>query len=143
MRSAPTTMAPILPWLIMAPAMLSEITVVGIPSFISSHAVRREPCRKGRVSSAYTWIFLPCSTAARMTPSAVPYPAVASAPALQCVSTPPALGSGVAPHRLVRCDVFCVHALRFFNQIVLDLRDGPDAYALEFFLHSANRPEQI
>ncbi len=26
--------------------MLSEITVVGMPSFISSHAVSREPCRK-------------------------------------------------------------------------------------------------
>src|SRR3989442_649833 len=56
MRSAPTTIAPILPCFIMAPAILSEITVVGIPSFISSQAVRREPCRKGRVSSALTWI---------------------------------------------------------------------------------------
>ena len=32
MRSAPTTIAPILPWRIMAPAMLSEITVVGMLS---------------------------------------------------------------------------------------------------------------
>ena len=33
-------------------AMLSQMTVVGMPSAISSQAVRRAPCRKGRVSSA-------------------------------------------------------------------------------------------
>src|SRR5262249_45740004 len=99
MRSAPTTIAPILPCRIIAPAMLSEITVVGMLSFINSQAVRREPWRNGRVSSAYTWIFLPCSTAARITPSAVPYPQVASAPALQWVSTPPEAGGGEAPLR--------------------------------------------
>ena len=54
MRSAPTITALILPCRIIAPAILSEITVVGIPSFINSHAVRREPWRKGRVSSANT-----------------------------------------------------------------------------------------
>ncbi len=52
--------------------MLSQMTVVGMLSFISSHAVRRAPCRKGRVSSAKTSILWPRSMAARMTPSAVP-----------------------------------------------------------------------
>ena len=60
-------------------------------------AVNRDPCRNGRVSSAKTWIFFPCSTAARITPRAVPYPQVASAPALQWVRTPPLDGINVAP----------------------------------------------
>ena len=34
------------------PAMLSVISVTGMSSCISSHAVRRAPCRNGRVSSA-------------------------------------------------------------------------------------------
>ena len=46
--------------------------VVGMRSCISSQAVSRAPCRKGRVSSANTWMRLPCSTAERITPSAVP-----------------------------------------------------------------------
>ena len=73
--------------------MLSVIRVHGIPSFISSHAVSRAPCRKGRVSPTYTCIFFPAPTAARITPSAVPYPAVARAPALQWVITEPDLSS--------------------------------------------------
>src|SRR6202140_1965379 len=129
MRSAPTTIAPILRSSIIAPAMLSEITVVGRPGFIRIHvdllalfdsgandpeggAVSR---RRERAGVAV------CQHSARARDQR----------------------GAVAPHCLVRCDVFRVHALRLFNQIVLDLRDGPDAYALEFFLHSANRPEQI
>ena len=54
------------------PAMLSVMTVVPMPSRTSSHAVSRAPCMNGRVSSAKTATFLPCSTAARITPSAVP-----------------------------------------------------------------------
>ena len=52
--------------------MLSVMTVVLIPSRTSSQAVSRAPCRNGRVSSAKTAIRLPCSTAARITPSADP-----------------------------------------------------------------------
>ena len=37
-----------------APAMLSVMTVVSMPSRTSSQAVRRAPCRNGRVSSAKT-----------------------------------------------------------------------------------------
>ena len=40
--------------------------------------------------------------AARMTPSAVPYPHVASAPALQWVSTVPSIGSSAAPCAPIR-----------------------------------------
>ena len=53
---------------------------------LSSHAVRRAPCRNGRVSSARI-ASGPSAASARTTPSAVPIPAVASAPALQCVRT--------------------------------------------------------
>jgi hypothetical protein len=52
--------------------MLSVMTVVLMPSRMSSHAVRRAPCMNGRVSSAKTATFFPCSTAARITPSAEP-----------------------------------------------------------------------
>ena len=45
---------------ISAPAMLSVITVVWMPSRTSSHAVSRAPCRNGRVSSANTVTCLPC-----------------------------------------------------------------------------------
>ena len=47
-----STMAWSLPACMRLAAMLSQMTVVGILSFIISHAVRRAPCRKGRVSSA-------------------------------------------------------------------------------------------
>jgi len=72
MRSAPRTTRSTSPCCIIAPAMLSVMTVVSIPSRTSSHAVRRAPWRKGRVSSASTDTRLPASEAARMTPSAVP-----------------------------------------------------------------------
>ena len=39
--------------------MLSQIRVASIFSRISSQAVRRAPCRRGLVSSTYTFIFLP------------------------------------------------------------------------------------
>ena len=64
----------------------------------SSQAVNRAPCRKGRVSSATTSICLPASRAARMTPRAVPYPAVARAPALQWVRMVPFCGSSSWPY---------------------------------------------
>ena len=41
------------------PAMLSEIRVTGMPSFISSQAVSRAPWSQGRVSSAKTRMFFP------------------------------------------------------------------------------------
>ena len=49
----------------------------------------------------------------------------------------------VLAHCLIGRDVFRMHALRFLNQILLDLRNGRNPDALEFFLHTANRPEQI
>ena len=78
--------------------MLSVMTVVSIPSLTSSHAVRRAPCRNGRVSSAKTATVLPDSMAPRMTPRAVPYPAVASAPALQWVRMRALSGTTLAPY---------------------------------------------
>src|SRR5439155_592600 len=47
------------------PAMLSVTRVTGMRSFLSSHAVSRAPCRKGRVSHAMTETRLPASIAAR------------------------------------------------------------------------------
>ncbi len=49
----------------------------------------------------------------------------------------------MASHGLVRRDVFRVHALRFFNQLPFNLRNGPDADPLVLLLHAANRPEQV
>ena len=45
------------------------------------------PAARGRVSSAKTRTIFPAFAAERMTPKAVPYPAVARAPALQWVRT--------------------------------------------------------
>ncbi len=52
MRSAPTITRWILPAAISTAAMPSDWTVTGMPSFCSSHAVSRAPCKSGRVSSA-------------------------------------------------------------------------------------------
>ena len=60
-RSAPTTTHPIRPECKKCPAILSVISVAGIPSCCSSHAVNRAPCRNGRVSSAKTSICFPAS----------------------------------------------------------------------------------
>ena len=98
MRSAPTITAAMPSLRNTVAAALSTMSVVGMPSCVSSHAVRRAPCRSGRVSVATTPASTPCSHAARTTPSAVPYPAVARAPVLQCVSTRAPCGSNAAPY---------------------------------------------
>ena len=74
----------------------------------SSHAVSRAPCRTGRVSSDPARATLPCACAARTTPSAVPYPAVARAPALQWVRMRAFGGTSaraVGAHRAIGGDV--------------------------------------
>ena len=63
------------------------MTACGMPSVSSSQAVSLAPWSSGRVSSTQTCSTRPRSHAARMPPSAVPYPPVASPPVLQCVST--------------------------------------------------------
>ena len=52
--------------------VVAEITVTGTPARESSQLVSRAPWPTGRVSSAKTRSTLPCSAAARTTPSAVP-----------------------------------------------------------------------
>src|SRR6266581_5136190 len=99
MRSAPTSTRSILPRLIRCPAMLSVMSVTGIFSWIISHAVRRAPCRYGRVSLAITETRLPWSRAVRITPSAVPWPAVARDPELQWVRTRAPSGRSAVPAR--------------------------------------------
>ena len=59
-----------------------------MPSCCSSQTVRRAPCSHGRVSPAKTLAMRCWAMPARITPSAVPNPAVASEPVLQWVSTP-------------------------------------------------------
>ncbi len=49
----------------------------------------------------------------------------------------------MASHGLIGGDVFGVHALRFFDQRLLDLRNGANADALELLLHAADGPEKI
>src|SRR6266511_1487805 len=99
MRSAPTRTTSTSPDAMSDPAIASAITVTGTPSRSSSHALRRAPWNSGRVSPAQTCSRLPVSCAARTTPSAVPYPTVASEPALQCVSTRAPSGTSSAPSR--------------------------------------------
>ncbi len=49
----------------------------------------------------------------------------------------------MAAHGLVGGDIFGVHALRFFDQRLPNLRDGADAKGFKFLLHAADRPEQV
>ena len=70
-----------------------------MPALVSSQAVSRAPCRSGRVSSTQILIRFPASAAARMTPMAVPYPAVASPPALQWVRMRAGFGTNAWPCR--------------------------------------------
>src|SRR5215467_5794280 len=49
----------------------------------------------------------------------------------------------VASHGLIGGDVFGMHALRFFDEISLDLRNWTYADTLKLFLHPLNRPEEI
>tara|TARA_B100001971_G_C18036002_1_gene455051 strand:- start:335 stop:523 length:189 start_codon:yes stop_codon:yes gene_type:complete len=59
---------------------VSEINVISKPSFINSNEFNLAPCNAGLVSVAIILIFFLFSTAALITPTAVPYPTVASAP---------------------------------------------------------------
>ena len=103
-------------------AATSGRIVTSIPSFASSQAVRRAPCQKGRVSSAKTATGRSAARA-RTTPSAVPTPAVARAPALQWVrsvtgriripaETPREPVGAVPRHRLAGGAVLGLEALR-------------------------------
>ena len=67
-RSAPTIQQAISSLRRTVAAILSHMTCTGTPLCCSSQAVRRDPCKRGRVSSANTAIFLPCSWAAYITP---------------------------------------------------------------------------
>src|SRR6267143_4068036 len=129
MRSAPTTIAAILPCIIMAPAMLSEITVVGMPSFLSvdvdllalfdggpDHAQSRTVTGGGQSTGVTVREHAPAGGHE---------------------------GSAVASHGLVGGDVFGVHALGFFDECLLDVRERTDAQEFELLLHATDRPEEI
>src|SRR3954471_19551661 len=87
MRSAPTITRSTSPRAIRAAALESVTTRKGTPACRSSQAVSLAPCSSGRVSPTHTWSTRPERQAASMEPPAVPAPAVASPPVLQCVYT--------------------------------------------------------
>ena len=72
MRSAPTTTWDTAPEAIIVAAMLSVMSVCGMPSRASSQAVRRAPWSSGRVSGTTTRSVGSAAWPARTTPSAVP-----------------------------------------------------------------------
>ncbi len=125
--------------------MLSEMTVVGMPSFINSHAVRREPCRKGRVRRHrrdFLTLLDGCADHAergavtgRGERSGIAVREHAAARWHQRCT--------VSSHRLIRGDIFGVHALGFFDQALLNLDDGTGAGAegFKFLLHATDRPK--
>ena len=69
------------------PAAESAINVAGTPSWTSSNAVSLDPWLNGLVSVQYAISKSPLSWTIRTIPSAVPYPAVAKLPVLQCVKS--------------------------------------------------------
>ena len=147
MRSAPTTTQSTLPPFITCPAMLSVITVTGISSFASSHAVRRAPCRKGRVSSAMTATRLPASRAPRMTPRAVPYRG-RQCPRVAVREHGRAVGDQLAAEATegaVRLDVLAENTLRLFDESLLDLVHlrARGFRAAEGVAHALDGPEEV
>ena len=48
----------------------------------------------------------------------------------------------MASHGLVGSDVFGVHALRFFDEVLFDLRDRTNAHVFKLLL-TANGPEEV
>ena len=126
--------------------MLSEITVVGMPSFINSHAVETRALQKrsSLVGVDVNLLALLDGGADHTQRGAVSgsgqRPGVA-------VGEDSAFGGhergAVASHGLVGGDVFGVHALRFLDKPLLDVRNGTDADALELLLHAADGPEKI
>ena len=127
MRSAPTMTASTQPFLMTLAAMLSVMSAEGTPATRSSQAVRRPPCLTGRVSSTHTCSILPCSCAVKMTPSAVPKYAVASEPALQCVSTfesSPSSSAPCAPMLAVALLVLGDHVERLLQHELAQLARG-------------------
>mmetsp|Transcript_31394 Transcript_31394/g.77796 ORF Transcript_31394/g.77796 Transcript_31394/m.77796 type:complete len:246 (+) Transcript_31394:793-1530(+) len=81
--SAPKTTASTLPWYMRRPLAPSTIRWWGILLSRNSQHVNLAPCSRGLVSSTYTWRFLPAWLRLKITPRAVPWPAVARAPVLQ------------------------------------------------------------
>ena len=77
--------------------MLSVIRVQATPARLSSHAVSRLPCSRGRVSGTITIGARPDSSSVYTGARAVPMPPVASAPALQTVMTVASAGMSAAP----------------------------------------------
>src|SRR5208282_2828246 len=49
----------------------------------------------------------------------------------------------MASHGLIGGDIFGMHALRLFDQFLLDAFDGADAEGFKFLGHAADRPEQV
>jgi hypothetical protein len=49
----------------------------------------------------------------------------------------------MASHGLIGGNVFGVHALRLFDEALLDVRNGTNAHALELLLHAPDGPEKI
>ena len=128
--------------------MLSQMTVVGMPSAISSQAVRRAPCRKGRVSSAKTWMLL-----ALLDGGADDAEGGAVAAGGQGAGV--AVGEDAAlvgqqrgaecAHGFAGGDVFVVHGVGFGEDSFLDLGEGCAGCQQigEEALHAVDGPEEI
>ena len=119
---------------------------MGIASFISSHAVSREPLqeRTRLVGVNVNLLALLNRRTDYAQRGAVPGGSQCSSVAVGQHSAFVGHQRGtVSSHGLVGGDVFGVHALGFFDEILLDLRDGSNAHPLELFLHAADGPEEI
>ena len=107
---------------------------------LSSQAVSLAPWSRGRVSSTNTWRTRPCSKPRRMTPRAVPIPAVARPPVLQWVSTASPLceePGPVAGHGLAEGHILLEDGLRLPHQV------RQPAAAQQHPIHAVQGPGQV
>ena len=101
-----------------------------MPSFISSQAVRREPCKKGTRFVGVDVNFFPCFDGGADDSERGAVAGRGQGTRIAVGEHAAACGherGAVASHGLVGGDVFGVDALGFFDERLLDLRDGANA----------------
>ena len=128
------------------PAMLSVISVVGMPSCWSSQTVRRAPCRKGRVSSAKTSI---CFARVDRGADDAERRAVAGCGEGARVAVREnglAVGNegrAVMSDGAIDRDVLFSNQSGLFHHAAADLVEGPAAQGCVEALHAVDGPEEI
>ena len=128
--------------------MLSVITVVSMPSRVSSHAVSRAPWRNGRVSSAKTATFFPCFDGAANDAQRGAVSGGGQRAGVAVRQHPRRIrhdGRAERPHRAAARDVLVVNRASLGGEPVLDLigRLARGRRLGKHALHAIDGPEEV